>query len=181
METVKHLGYKTDKRIESEAFWAADRQRIEEEVSRKECQHRLQLLQKNIKGMWERRVIRRPKERTPGPLDYQTPYNNYVSTFKKKEHCYSFTRTPRYLNLPLAIQDRKFNIEQESIIKLENERDSKFTTRNLSQSCLMNRDKQPVLTRSHIDQRAPQITSKSPFTCSRGSHGATLPGRIRTQ
>ncbi len=118
METVRHMGYRTDKRIESDAFWASDNQRIEEENARKECKYRLHLLQKNIKNMWEKRAIRKLKESSPGPLDYQTPYNNYVSTFgKRKEHAYSFNRAPRYFNLPLGIQDRKFNIEQQSIIR----------------------------------------------------------------
>lgn len=64
------MGYRTDKRIESDAFWAADNQRIEEENARNNNKLRLHMLQKNIKNMWEKRAIRKHKESSPGPLDY---------------------------------------------------------------------------------------------------------------
>jgi len=41
METVRNLGYKTEKRIENEAFWAADLQRINETLVKKECTGRV--------------------------------------------------------------------------------------------------------------------------------------------
>jgi hypothetical protein len=97
METVRNLGYKTEKRIENEAFWAADLQRINETQVKKECTGRVLSLQQKLAKIWERRSVRRKLIMTPGPLDYQSPYSSNVTTFKFKEHCYSFTRGPRYI------------------------------------------------------------------------------------
>lgn len=37
MEAVRVMGYKADKQIESDAFQAADKQRLDDENSKKKC------------------------------------------------------------------------------------------------------------------------------------------------
>lgn len=101
METVRVMGFKTEKRIENEAYWAADQQRIDEVEGMKECKRRLLSHQKFLKILWEEKRIKKIKESSPGPLDYQNPNSNFVSTFQRKdksylkEYSYSFGKAPR--------------------------------------------------------------------------------------
>lgn len=69
METVRALGYKTEKRIESDAFWAADQQRIDEATAMKDCKEKVVKLQQRLAKIWDKRAVRRNLLQ-PGPNDY---------------------------------------------------------------------------------------------------------------
>ena len=54
LEQLRQLGFKQDKILENEAFWAADRQRHDEKVGRQKCRSAVQSHQQSLRALWDK-------------------------------------------------------------------------------------------------------------------------------
>ena len=113
LETVKHNGNISEKRIEERAFWEADKQRIDERVARERCKSVLKEHQDELKKLWKKNLEKIPKRESPGPGHYGDMSGIHGNSMQNNEAAsFYFGKSTRLIANPNAKKTKKQEMEE---------------------------------------------------------------------